>query len=97
MNLHPSRWSTAAPVQIPATGPPNRPNSGSGDTVQAAVTTTGNLTKSQKIQKSLKSNPKLFFNPLEHKFKPQNMRSNKNQENFNKPKRFIFILLKSLF
>jgi hypothetical protein len=63
----------------------------------AAVTTTGNLTKSQKIQKSLKSNPKLFFNPLEHKFKPQNMRSNKNQENFNKPKRFIFILLKSLF
>jgi hypothetical protein len=64
-----------------ANGPPYRPNSGGGDTAPAAVTTTGNLTKSQKNHSTQTQNS--FFNPLEHKFKPQNeikQKSEKSQQ-----------------
>jgi hypothetical protein len=48
-------------------------------------------------KKSLKSNSNLFLNPFEHKSKPQNTISNKNQKNSTNQKKLRFILLKSLF
>jgi hypothetical protein len=64
-------WSSSLPVE----SPPCRPYSGGG----AAVPHRAGTKKIQK--KPLKSNSNLFLNPFEHKSKPQNTISNKNQKN----------------